>query len=155
MSARRSLVWLGLTPEPERELPAAVAVLRAPAAGRPSAALVAAERQRVQRLVLRGTQHGWLRYLAEVTDLVVRAAEASVTADPGPALVAGEVVLDHHRMLIGLPGTAYARTATQRRELERALARLHRMRHSSHLDLFSLFSHSSNSPSHVEPGSTA
>jgi hypothetical protein len=123
MSARRSLVWLGLTPEPERELPAAVAALRAPD-GRPPSALVAAERHRVQRLVLRGTQAGWLRYLREVTDLVVEAASGSATADPRPALVAGEVVLDHHRMLIGLPGTAYARTAVQRQDLEGALARL-------------------------------
>ncbi|MFI9251926.1 hypothetical protein [Streptomyces sp. NPDC053069] len=123
MSARRNPVWLGLTPEPEQELPAAVAALRAPADGRPPPDLVAAERHRVQRLVLRGTQGGWLRYLREVTDLVVAAA-ASATADPRPALVAGEVVLDHHRMLIGLPGTAYARTAAQRRALETALARL-------------------------------
>ncbi|MEU6772322.1 hypothetical protein [Streptomyces sp. NPDC046759] len=124
MSARRSLVWLGLTPEPERELPAAVAALRAKAAGRPPAALAAAERHRVERLVLRGTHTGWLRYLDEVTGLVVEAAADSATADARPALVAGEVVLDHHRMLIGLPGTAYARTATQRRDLERALALL-------------------------------
>lgn len=123
MSARRSLVWLGLTPEPEQELPAAVAALRAPAAGRPPAALVADERRRVERLVLRGTHRGWLRYLREVTDLVVEAA-AEPTADPRPALVAGEVVLDHHRMLIGLSGPGYARTAGQRRALERALARL-------------------------------
>ncbi|MEU1259923.1 hypothetical protein ABZ445_42285 [Streptomyces chartreusis] len=123
MSARRSLVWLGLTPEPEQELPAAVAALRSPAAGRPPSALVAAERHRVERLVLRGTQRGWLRYLREVTDLVVRAA-GSRTADPKAALLAGEVVLDHHRMLIGLPGAGYDRTALQRRELERALARL-------------------------------
>ncbi|WP_317441371.1 hypothetical protein [Streptomyces collinus] len=123
MSARRSLVWLGLTPEPEQELPAAVAALRAPAAGRPSPALLAAERRRVERLVLRGTQRGWLRYLREVTELVVTAAGAE-PLDPRPALVAGEVVLDHHRMLIGLPGAGYARTATQRRDLEHALARL-------------------------------
>ncbi|MFD8227231.1 hypothetical protein ACFV16_24010 [Streptomyces massasporeus] len=124
MSARRSLVWLGLTPEPEQELPTAVAALRAPADGRPPSALVAAERRRVERLVLRGTQRGWLRYLGEVTDLVVRAATGSTTADPRAALTAGEVVLDHHRMLIGLPGAGYARTAAQRRDLERALARL-------------------------------
>ncbi|GGU98100.1 hypothetical protein GCM10010260_37790 [Streptomyces filipinensis] len=124
MSARRSLVWLGLTPEPEQELPAAVAALRAPADGHPPPALVAAERHRVQRLVLRGTQGGWLRYLREVTDLVVEAAAGPAATDPRPALVAGEVVLDHHRMLIGLPGTAYARTAAQRRDLEEALARL-------------------------------
>jgi hypothetical protein len=124
MSARRSLVWLGLTPEPEQELPAAVAALRAPLDDHPPPGLVAAERHRVERLVLRGTQRGWLRYLDEVTDLVVAAAAAPATADPRPALVAGEVVLDHHRMLIGLPGTGYARTATRRRDLERALARL-------------------------------
>lgn len=124
MSARRSLVWLGLTPEPEQELPAAVAALRTPAAGRPPSALVAAERRRVQRLVLSGTQGSWLRYLREVTDLVVEAAAGSAATDPRPALVAGEVVLDHHRMLIGLPGTAHARTAAQRRDLEEALTRL-------------------------------
>ncbi|WP_405577533.1 hypothetical protein [Streptomyces sp. NBC_01092] len=123
MSAHRSLVWLGLTPEPEQELPAAVAALRSPAAGRPPSALVAAERHRVERLVLRGTQRGWLRYLREVTDLVVQAA-GSRSADPEAALLAGEVVLDHHRMLIGLPGAGYDRTAPQRRDLERALARL-------------------------------
>ncbi|MGV5039239.1 hypothetical protein ACVB8X_43550, partial [Streptomyces sp. NRAIS4] len=70
-----------------------------------------------------------LRYLSEVTDLVVEAAARSPAPDPGPALVAGEVVLDHHRMLIGLPGAAYARTATQRRDLELALARLRDRRH--------------------------
>ncbi|MFG2550975.1 hypothetical protein ACGFWF_13675 [Streptomyces sp. NPDC048581] len=123
MSARRSLVWLGLTPEPEQELPAAVAALRSPAAGRPPSALVTAERHRVERLVLRGTQRGWLRYLREVTDLVVDAA-GSRSTDPGAALLAGQVVLDHHRMLIGLPGAGYERTAPQRRDLERALARL-------------------------------
>ncbi|MHB9849211.1 hypothetical protein ACSYGO_08225 [Streptomyces krungchingensis] len=128
MSARRSLVWLGLTPEPEQELPAAVAALRAPADGRPQPALVTAERHRVERLVLRGTQRGWLRYLGEVTDLVVEAATEPHGADPRPALVAGEVVLDHHRMLIGLPGAGYARTAPQRRDLENALERL-RSRH--------------------------
>ncbi|MFE7271446.1 hypothetical protein [Streptomyces sp. NPDC057623] len=132
MSARRSLVWLGLTPEPEQELPTAVAALRAPEDGRPLSALVSAERRRVERLVLRGTQRGWLRYLGEVTDLVVDAAGSRGT-DPGAALLAGEVVLDHHRMLIGLPGAGYGRTAGQRRDLERALARL-RTRPASALD---------------------
>ncbi|MGW1805701.1 hypothetical protein [Streptomyces sp. NPDC002078] len=124
MSARRSPQWLGLTPEPEQELPAAVAALRAPTAGPPPSALVTAERRRVERLVLRGTQRGWLRYLREVTDLVVQVADRPSTTDPGPALLAGQVVLDHHRMLIGLPGAGYARTTTQRRDLERALAHL-------------------------------
>ncbi|MER6070043.1 hypothetical protein ABT187_14610 [Streptomyces sp. NPDC001817] len=124
MSARRSLQWLGLTPEPEQELPAAVAALRAPTAGPPPSALITAERRRVERLVLRGTQRGWLRYLREVTDLVVEAADRPSSADAEAALLAGQVVLDHHRMLIGLSGPAYARTATQRRDLKRALAHL-------------------------------
>ncbi|MEU6091799.1 hypothetical protein ABZ865_34555 [Streptomyces sp. NPDC047085] len=144
MSARRSLVWLGLTPEPEQELPAAVAALRARADDRPPADLVAAERHRVERLVLRGTQRGWLRYLREVTDLVVEAATGPTTTDPRSALLAGEVVLDHHRMLIGLPGAGYTRTATQRRDLERALARLRAS------DNTGLSSHS-----HSDPRSTA
>ncbi|MFG3206615.1 hypothetical protein [Streptomyces sp. NPDC048192] len=131
MSTRRRLQWLCLTPEPEQELPAAVAALRAQAPGRPPPPdLVTTERRRVQRLVLRGTRRGWLRYLSEVTQLVVEAAHRS-TADARPALVAGEVVLDHHRMLIGLPGTGYARTAGQRRDLEQALALLRARRHST------------------------
>ncbi|GAB7110966.1 hypothetical protein JCM4814A_92840 [Streptomyces phaeofaciens JCM 4814] len=124
MSARRNLAWLGLTPEPEQELPSAVAALRAPAADGPPPVLVAAERRHVERLVLRGTQRGWLRYLGEVTDLVVAAAEEPIPADAGPALLAGEVVLDHHRMLIGLPGPGYERATAQRQALERAVARL-------------------------------
>ncbi|MFJ3231026.1 hypothetical protein [Streptomyces sp. NPDC086787] len=125
MSARRNLAWLGLTPEPEQELPSAVAALRASTTDSPRpTALAAAERRHVERLVLRGTQRGWLRYLGEVTELVVAVAEGPRPADPGPALLAGEVVLDHHRMLIGLPGSGYERTAAQRRALERALTRL-------------------------------
>ncbi|MEU8824977.1 hypothetical protein [Streptomyces sp. NPDC048636] len=144
MSGRRSLVWLGLTPEPERELPAAVAALRPRPADLSLAALTTAERRRVERLILRGTQRSWLGYLAEVTALVVDAAEEdapaeedasadgdvsgrgnrSIDADPHAALVAGEVVLDHHRMLIGLPGAGYDRAAPQRRALEQALLRL-------------------------------
>ncbi|MFB7861008.1 hypothetical protein [Streptomyces sp. NPDC056069] len=149
MSGRRHLDWLGLTPEPERELPAAVAELRAsldttrhPPTS--AARLAAAERRRVERLVLRGSRHSWLRYLAEATALVTAVtarldgsrtqadpatAEASSegAADPAAgvstaaALLAAEVILDHHRMLIGLPGAGYGRTAGDRAALESAL----------------------------------
>ncbi|MFJ6782723.1 hypothetical protein [Streptomyces yangpuensis] len=125
MCGRRRLDWLGLTPEPERELPLAVAALRASGdrtAGTPTAEeLAAAERRRVERLVLRGTRHSWLRYLAEVTDLVTGVATGTRTGDPAAALLAGEVVLDHHRMLIGLPGPGYGRTAADRTALESAV----------------------------------
>lgn len=135
MSGRRRLDWLGLTPEPERELPVAVAALRAPSPASPSpspppqapapaAELAAAERRRVERLVLRGSRHGWLRYLAEVTELVTSVAEGSRPGDRAAALLAAEVVLDHHRMLIGLPGTGYGRTAADRAALESAVRTL-------------------------------
>ncbi|MEV8531544.1 hypothetical protein [Streptomyces sp. NPDC051211] len=147
MSGRRRLDWLGLTPEPERELPAAVAVLRASSPRSPTkpaelaeqagpakqvelakqAELAAAERRRVERLVLRGSRHSWLRYLAEVTDLVTSVAagaEGTRPADRAAALLAGEVVLDHHRMLIGLPGSEYGRTAGDRTALEHAVRTL-------------------------------
>ncbi|THA86675.1 hypothetical protein [Streptomyces sp. A0592] len=128
MSGRRRLDWLGLTPEPERELPTAVAALRASLPGtatpRTAEELAAAERRRVERLILRGSRHGWLRYLAEVTDLVTGVAAGSRTGDRAAALLAGEVVLDHHRMLIGLPGPGYGRTATDRTALEGAVRAL-------------------------------
>lgn len=126
MSGRRRLDWLGLTPEPERELPAAVAALRASSRTAPAGPpqdLAAAERRR-QRLILRGGRHSWLRYLAEVTDLVTGVAAGSRAGDRAAALLAGEVVLDHHRMLIGLPGPGYGRTAQDRAALESAVRSL-------------------------------
>ncbi|MFI1466675.1 hypothetical protein [Streptomyces wuyuanensis] len=126
MSGRRSLVWLGLTPEPERELPPAVAALRtrAPGVGASDRDPAASERRRVERLILHGSERSWLRYLAEVTDLVTSVADGTSSGDPRAALVAGEVVLDHHRMLIGLPGRAYDRTARDRSTLETAVRTL-------------------------------
>ncbi|MGW7428703.1 hypothetical protein ACWGIN_04050 [Streptomyces sp. NPDC054861] len=126
MSGRRRLDWLGLTPEPERELPAAVAALRTPSRHAPgvSTERTGAERRRVERLILRGSRHSWLRYLAEVTDLVTAVADGSRPGDHTAALLAGEVVLDHHRMLIGLPGAEYDRTASERTALENAVRTL-------------------------------
>ncbi|MEZ0109587.1 hypothetical protein ABH920_003601 [Catenulispora sp. EB89] len=132
---RRRPVWLGLTAEPERELPEAVAALRmrglrsaAPPADRARLFSVAAERRRIGDLLVHGGQRSWLRYLQEVTALVRAAAEAAQTAqtaggpaDAAPALLAAEVVLDHHTMLIGLPGPAYRRAATQRTALTEAV----------------------------------
>ncbi|MGW3321477.1 hypothetical protein [Streptomyces virginiae] len=128
MSGHRRLDWLGLTPEPERELPTAVAALRASSHGASAGLaphdLAAVERRRVERLILRGNRHSWLRYLAEVTDLVTGVAAGSRPGDPTAALLAGEVVLDHHHMLIGLPGPGYGRTAQDRTALESAVRTL-------------------------------
>jgi hypothetical protein len=188
------LVWLGLTPEPERELPAAVATLRARStggAGVDPTPWIEVEVRRIEALILHGTQRGWLRYLAEVTTLVIAAADPPSVATNRPAatdrtgttkptvvtgsvgasgrqatsattpaigttpttdstatpdraaptdrtattdraaatdrelaLHAAETVLDHHRMLIGLPGYAYERVATQREALAVIVERL-------------------------------
>ena len=119
---RHRLAWLGVTPEPERELPTAVAALRAAGAGRRATwADADAERCRVEALVLRGTQRAWLRYLGEVTELVHRGCVHSDPAIRVTARQAGAVVLDHHLMLIGLPGDGYAAAAGQRAILRAAL----------------------------------
>ena len=60
--------WLSVTPEPERELPEAVATL---AAGRRSDdRAVARERERIEGLVLHGSQRQWLAYLHHVVQLI-------------------------------------------------------------------------------------
>jgi hypothetical protein len=94
--------WLSITPEPERELPAAVAALRAGAA--PSPAGIARERMRVERLVVRARRRPWLAYMLEVGLLVERSAGASDAAVVSARAVATEVVQNHHGLLLGLPG---------------------------------------------------
>ena len=69
--------WLSITPEPERELPEAVATLAAGRRAGPDA--VAAEQARIERLILHGTQRRWLAYLHEVVDLI---AAARASDDP-------------------------------------------------------------------------
>jgi hypothetical protein len=101
--------WLSITPEPERELPEAVATL---AAGRrPGPEAVAAEQARIERLILRGTQRRWLAYLHEVVDLIA-AGEAS--DDPHVTAAchrATTVIANHHNLLLGLPGPGANLTA--------------------------------------------
>jgi hypothetical protein len=121
MHAHSRLAWLALTPDPERELPYVAATLRAGRAVTPTELLT--ERRRVERLILRGTRRAWLRYLREVGDLVRAVAEGG-PGDLELARVAGEVLLEHHRMLIGLPGDGYQRMAPDRVALEAALPRL-------------------------------
>ncbi len=132
MGAR--LAWLGLTPEPERELPVAVAMLRA-RHGAPSAALsagtaadvapwITAESRRIEALIMRGTQRSWLRYLGDVTGLITDASAASDADDAALILQAAEAVLEHHRMLIGLPGDGYQRVAADREALTVIVTRL-------------------------------
>jgi hypothetical protein len=105
-------VWLSVTPEPERELPEAVATLSA--GTRPAPGAVATERARIERLVLHGSQERWLAYLHGVTDLI----EARATsADPAVAAArarATAVLANHHNLLLALPGAGAAQTAADR-----------------------------------------
>jgi hypothetical protein len=89
--------WLSITPEPELELPEALAALRA--GGAPSAALVELERARAERLVTRGTRRAWRRYLAESLAL------ARSSGDPAVAearAVVEDVVLNHNQLELAL-----------------------------------------------------
>jgi hypothetical protein len=99
-SRDRRDAWLSLTPEPESDLPRALATLRA--GGAPSQDGVEAERARAEGLVLRGSRRRWLAWLREG---LLAAEEAA----PGPEVEAArEVVLDvianHHALVRGLPG---------------------------------------------------
>jgi hypothetical protein len=112
--SRAATAWLGLTPEPERSLPELLADLQTQSS-------VSREQNRVTRLVLRGTGRRWLRYLDRAAGLALDVADGNRDGDAELALVVAQVVLDHDRMLIGLPGSAYHRTAERRRRLAEAI----------------------------------
>jgi hypothetical protein len=90
--------WLSITPEPERELPEAIATLRA--AGTPAPDLVERERARVERLVTRGNRRAWREYLAGVSALADAASGGSDVAE-ARALV-DEVIRNHDNLALGL-----------------------------------------------------
>jgi hypothetical protein len=94
--------WLSITPEPERELPEAVATLAAGRRAGPAA--IAAEQARIERLILRGGRRRWLAYLHDVVDLI---AAENGSDDPDVAAArerATKVIANHHNLLLGLPG---------------------------------------------------
>jgi hypothetical protein len=81
--------WLSITPEPERELPEAVASLRPGGSAE-------AERARVERIVTKGRRRAWTAYLAEAAKL----------AENAPPSEARSLVLDvidnHDNLKLGL-----------------------------------------------------
>src|SRR5579859_910211 len=106
--------WLSLTPEPEIELPGAVAMLRG---GRPDRAAEEAERARIERLILRGSEARWLAYLHEVVELIDRRA-----GSPDPQLAQARakaiaVVSNHHHLLLAISPRGASRTARERERL--------------------------------------
>ena len=89
--------WLSITPEPELELPEALAALRA--GGTPSPGQVALERARAERLVTRGSRRAWRRYLAEALALAASSEDPSVAE--ARALVE-DVVHNHNNLELAL-----------------------------------------------------
>ncbi len=126
--SRATTAWLGLTPEPERSLPELLAYLQ-------EESTVSHERNRVTHLVLRGTSRRWLRYLDRAAQLALEVADGGRDGDPELALAVAHVVLDHDRMLIGLPGSAYYRTAERRRRLAEAIAVLEARMNTNQLEM--------------------
>jgi hypothetical protein len=105
-----SRAWLALTPEPERELPAAIAVLRAGGA----VPDVAHEIARAEALVLRGSEPSYLAWLGEAAEL---AARGDASDDPAGAPAAGvgrDVVANQAGLLLGLPGGGRRRDVARR-----------------------------------------
>jgi hypothetical protein len=92
--------WLSITPEPERELPVALATLRA--GGAPTDSEIELERRRVERLVTRGSRRAWTAYIADAAALA-RAADGEGEVAEARALVL-DVVDNHDNLRLGLPG---------------------------------------------------
>ena len=90
--------WLSITPEPERELPEAIATLRAGA--RPPAELVERERERIERLVTRGTRRSWRSYLSDAAALA-RSVPGDADVAEARALV-DDVIANHDNLALGL-----------------------------------------------------
>jgi hypothetical protein len=108
--------WLSVTPEPERELPEAVATLAC--GGVPPADAIVRERQRIERLVLHGTERQWLAYLRGVVELIERADDADDDVAVSRARArATAVISNHHNLLLALPGRAAEWTAADRERL--------------------------------------
>src|SRR5271165_1094397 len=104
--------WLSLTPEPERVLPEVVATLDA--GPQPSAERVRSERERIERLILHGSEHEWLAYLQEVRRLIERRGDATDGEMVAARTRAATVLANHHNLLLGIPGRAATRTAEER-----------------------------------------
>ncbi len=109
--------WLSVTPEPERELPEAVATLTE--GHKPGGDIVEREREKIERLVLYGSQRQWLAYLHGVVGLIA-SRDDSTDPDVEQALQrATAVIYNHHNLLLALPGPGATITAGDRDALRR------------------------------------
>jgi len=116
-------VWLSITPEPERELPAVVATLRC--GGTAGDWEVAAEAGRIDRLITRSGQRRWLRYLRGVLVLIEARAGSPDPAVRRAGARGAAVLSNHHNLLLALPGAGARLTAGDRARLDRLSTALH------------------------------
>jgi hypothetical protein len=107
--------WLSVTPEPERELPEAVATLSQ--GHRACTNAVTRERERIEQLVLGGSQRRWLAYLHEVVELTERRRGDEDPDVRRAGQRARAVIFNHHNLLLGLPGRGAALSAGDRARL--------------------------------------
>jgi hypothetical protein len=99
-TARTRHAWLSITPEPERELPAAIATLRA--GGAPSDSAIDLERRRVERLITHGKRRAWTAYLADAAALARAAADEDEVGEARSLVL--DVIDNHDNLRLGLPG---------------------------------------------------
>jgi hypothetical protein len=102
--------WLALTPESERELPAAIAVLRAGDA----VPDVAGEIARAEALVMRGSEPRYLAWLGEAAALAAARAGSDDPAVARAVAVVDDVVRNQAGLLLGLPGGGRRRERARR-----------------------------------------
>jgi hypothetical protein len=101
--------WLSLTPEPERLLPEARAVLRSGQAP-PPPALLEDERQTAERLVLRARRARWEAWLRDSEALAARRQLAADDDDTAAtAALVRDIVANHDALVLGLPGERRSR----------------------------------------------
>ncbi len=109
-----SRAWLSLTPEPERELPAAIAVLRARAAPGLGSPDFVREAARAEAVVLHGSERAYLAWLAEAARLAGAGSTSEDPAVSAAADVVRDVVENQAGLLEGLPGGGRRRQAAMR-----------------------------------------
>ena len=114
-TAMAQVSWLSVTPEPERELPAALATMRL--GDVPTEAAIEHERAQIERIVLHGGQRDWLAHLSDAVRLIEATEHDSDPAVVHARELAIEVIANHHNLLLGLPGRAAERTAEERKRL--------------------------------------
>src|SRR6185437_6798855 len=100
MAFPRSSAWLSTTPEPERLLPGAVAALAAN--GRPAAAAIERERERLEHAIRGARLRAWRAYLRRAQAL---ASRRDPSGDPEVARareLTRALLADHENLMAGI-----------------------------------------------------